>query len=407
MENASFGWLITATALVMLMQAGFALVESGSTRTKNAVNVMMKNYMDLCVGSIAFWLIGFGLMFGANSTGWIGTSEFMPTALAGGDAAFLLFQTVFAATAMTIASGAMAERTSYVGYVVSAALVCAVIYPVLGSWVWGGANGGSGWLADLGFIDFAGSTVVHSTGGWLALAGVLVLGPRAGRFGADGSLRAIPGHNLNSVALGGFLLWFGWFGFNAGGVFDASDAVGGIVLNTHLAACAGAVGALIADRFRNGKPLLTVTVNGSLGGLVGITAGCANLDPGSALIVGILAGTLVVAGEQVLVAMRIDDVVGAIPVHGFCGVWGTLAAGLFGRDTWMSVDQLGVQALGAGVCFLWVFPLSYLMFVLIDSLFGLRVDALGEQRGLDFAEHAEVGYPEFQQNVLHAGRDSL
>lgn len=399
------GWVVLASALVFFMQAGFALLESGMSRTKNAVNVMMKNYMDGCVGGIVYWLVGFGLMFGANATGWYGMSHFAPHEGQPWDFTFLLFQMMFAATAATIASGAMAERTRYSAYLVGAVVISGFIYPVFGSWVWSGTYGGQGWLAKLGFIDFAGSTVVHSVGAWCALAGILALGPRLGRFAVDGSPRVIPGHNLSLVALGGFILWLGWFGFNAGSTLAMNASLGLIALNTHLAAAAGALGAVLALRSTASPVLLSTTVNGSIGGLVGITAGCATMQPGYALITGLVAGFVVVLGMRLMERLRLDDVVGAVPVHGFAGVWGTLAAGLFFSGDLFNWERVGVQALGAGMAFAWAFPLALAMYLVLAKTVGLRTSSQDEQRGLDFAEHAEAGYPEFNQTQTYDGAE--
>ncbi|MEK1904972.1 MAG: ammonium transporter [Pseudomonas sp.] len=398
-------WVVLASALVFFMQAGFALLESGMSRAKNAVNVMMKNYMDGCVGGIVFWLVGFGLMFGANTTGWYGMSHFAPHDGEPWDFTFLLFQMMFAATAATIASGAMAERTRYAGYLVGAVVISGFIYPVFGSWVWSGAYGGQGWLAKMGFIDFAGSTVVHSVGAWCALAGILVLGPRLGRFAADGTPRAIPGHNLSLVTLGGFVLWLGWFGFNAGSTLAMNHSLGLIALNTHLAAAAGAIGAMLALRSTSSPLLLTTTINGSLGGLVGITAGCATMLPGYAILTGLVAGFVVVFGMRLLDSLGLDDVVGAVPVHGFCGIWGTLAAGLFFTGDLFSWARVSVQLIGSGVAFLWAFPMALAMYFIVAKTIGLRTSTQDEQRGLDFAEHAEVGYPEFNHAVTFDGTE--
>ncbi len=397
-EASNTAWVVIASALVFFMQAGFALLESGMSRSKNAVNVMMKNFMDACVGSLVFWLVGFGLMFGANASGWYGASHFAPNDGEPWDFTFLLFQMMFAATAATIASGAMAERTRYGAYLIGALLICGLLYPVFGSWAWGGAYGGQGWLAKLGFIDFAGSTVVHSVGAWCALAGILVLGPRLGRFAADGTTRLIPGHNLSLVTLGGFILWVGWFGFNAGSTLEMNVSLGLIALNTHLAA-AGALGAVLALRSTASPILLTTTVNGALGGLVSITAGCASMAPGFAVLTGLIAGLLVVYGMALMERWQLDDVVGAVPVHGFAGVWGTLAAGLFFAGDLFDVSRVGVQLLGVAAAFVWVFPLALLMYFILAKTIGLRVPALHEQRGLDFSEHAETGYPEFGQSL--------
>jgi Amt family ammonium transporter len=393
-------WLMTAAALVFLMQAGFALLESGMSRSKNSVNVLMKNLMDCCVGSLLFWCVGYGLMFGVNNNGLFGESHFMPVQMDDWGYSFLLFQMMFAATAATIASGAMAERTRFGGYLFGAAVITAVIYPVAGSWIWGGFHGGKGWLAELGFIDFAGSTVVHSVGAWCALAGILIVGPRLGRFPRNEKPRTLPGHNLNLVALGGFILWFGWFGFNGGSTASANVSIGLINLNTQLAACAGALGAVLGCRLTGQPMLLTGIVNGVLGGLVAITAGCATTTPDWALLTGLIGGAIAVIGMKILDAFRLDDVVGAVSVHGFCGVWGTLAAGLFFAADPFNADRVIVQMIGIGACFLWAF-IAALLYLLIAVFFGLRAETLHEQRGLDITEHAEIAYPEFNRQSAY------
>ncbi len=396
-------WVITAAALVFFMQAGFAFVESGMSRSKNAINVIMKNYTDVCFGSLVFWIVGYGLMFGTNASGWFGVDHFLLQDAKSEDYAFLFFQTMFAATAATIASGAMAERTRYWAYIVGSMVIIGLIYSVFGSWAWGSYYDGKGWLSEMGFIDFAGSTVVHSIGGWAALAGIIVLGPRLGKFGPKGEVRNIAGHNLSSVALGGFILWLGWFGFNAGSTVSATVDIGLIALNTHLAAAAGAVGAVLMMALVQRKIFMTMTVNGSLGGLVGITAGCASMTPGFAATTGFIAGILVVLGSYALDKLRLDDVVGAVPVHGIAGAWGTLAAGLFNAGDLFNMNQVFVQMVGIVAAFLWAFPVALLAYWLIDRTIGLRTDTQHEQRGLDFTEHHEVGYPEFQVEQLHKG----
>lgn len=394
-------WIITAGALVFFMQAGFALLESGLARSKNAVNVIMKNYTDACIGTLIFWMFGFGLMFGDNPSGWIGTDHFFPNEGQPQDFTLMFFQTMFAATAVTIASGAMAERTSFNGYLLGAVGITLIIYPVFGSWVWGGLFGGSGWLAKMGFIDFAGSTVVHSVGGWCALAGIIVLGPRLGRFSESGESRPIPGHNLILMALGGFILWVGWFGFNGGSTASAGVSIGLINLNTQLAAAAGAV-SVIAVSTLMGKPVLASnTVNGSIGGLVAITAGCASMDPGFAVVTGLLAGIFLLLGIKFLETLHLDDVVGAVSVHGICGAWGTLAAGLFLKDNLFTLDQTLIQIVGILAAFIWALPAGLIMYYVIDKTVGLRVSGTDERRGLDYTEHYELGYPEFQEQLLH------
>jgi Amt family ammonium transporter len=397
-------WLIAAGALVFFMQAGFALLESGMSRAKNAINVIMKNYCDMCFGAVAFWAVGFGLMFGANPSGWIGTDKFLLHAVAEADYGMLFFQMMFAATAATIVSGAIAERTKFSGYIVGSIIITGLIYPVFGAWAWGSLYSGEGWLKSMGFIDFAGSTVVHSVGGWAALAAVLVVGPRLGRFGPDGKARPVLGHNLTSVALGGFILWLGWFGFNGGSTAMATVSIGKIVLNTHLAGAAGAIGALAILKLARQPVLMTAAVNGSIAGLVGITAGCHVMEPVFALLTGFVAGALSVMAGWWMESRRLDDVVGAVSVHAVGGVWGTLAAGLFKTGALFDMHQLGVQALGCAVAFVWSFSASLAMYWLLKRAIGMRASTLDEQRGLDFSEHYEIGYPEFQQEAVHRGK---
>ena len=394
-------WLVMAGALVFLMQAGFALIESGMSRAKNSINVIMKNYSDVCFGSAIFGLVGFGIMFGSNYNGLFGTDHFWMSGFTDYDYSLLFFQTMFAATAATIVSGAMAERTQFFPYLIGSMLIMGLIYPVFGSWSWGSLYAGSGWLKDLGFVDFAGSTVVHSIGAWCALAGIIVVGPRLGRFDRFGKARQIPGHNITLVVLGGFILWFGWFGFNGGSTLGADVSLGKIALNTQLAAACGVMGVIAALRISH-KPILThKIINGSLGGLVAVSAGCATMDPRFAMLTGLVAGIVVIISTQLLEYLQIDDVVGAVPVHGFCGVWGTLAAGAFYEGNLFDPHLILVQFVGTAVAFLWAFPMAYLAFRLIKSVTGLRSPSLHEQRGLDFSEHDEVGYPEFQKQTLH------
>ncbi len=402
LEYQNIAWIIWGGVLVFFMQAGFALLESGSVRAKNTVNVMMKNYTDMCIGGLAFYLVGFGLMMGTNDSGFFGTDHFMPVNLSNMDWALMFFQMMFAATAVTVASGAMAERVSFVGYAVAACLICLFIYPVFASWVWGGYFGGTGWLAELGFIDFAGSTVVHSIGGWLALAGILVIGPRLGRFAPDGTPRLIAGHNMTLVALGGFILWFGWFGFNAGSTLSITGNIGLIAVNTFVAAISAVVSYMLISKALNKAILLSDSVNASLIGLVSITAGCATTTPIFAVIIGAAASVIYILSTQALLKLKIDDVVSAVAVHGFGGAWGTLAAGLFYSDDLFNLSRVGVQALGVGVALVWGLGLGLVMYKLIDISFGLKASRLHEQRGLDYTEHAEIGYPEFQKQIFDA-----
>lgn len=396
---ADIVWVSVAAALVFFMQAGFALLEGGSTRAKNATNVIMKNYADLCFGLLAFWAVGFGLMFGSNPSGWWGTDHFAMDSKAGNEAVFFVFQAMFAATAATIVSGAVAERMRFWPYVVCSIIITGLIYPVFGSWVWGSFYEGSGWLADRGFIDFAGSTVVHSVGGWCALAGAIVVGPRLGRFSSAGTPRVIPGHNLPLAALGVFVLWLGWFGFNGGSTLAASTDVGTVLMNTQLAAVSGVMGTLFM-LFISRQPISTLTtLNGGLAGLVAITAGCASISATSSVITGFIGGIVMVLAGALLDRLKIDDVVGAVPVHGFAGAWGTLAAGIFHAEDSFNLARIGTQALGIGAAFVWTFSTSLVLFLALKALVGVRASTMHEQHGLDHTEHADVGYPEFQPSL--------
>ncbi len=385
--------------LFFFMQAGFAMVETGFTRAKNAVNIMMKNLMDFSMGSIAYWALGFGLMFGISKTGWFGTSSFfLSDYTPDGDPwvlAFWMFQVVFAATAATIVSGAMAERTKFSGYLIYSVLISAFIYPVFGSWAWGGLYKGGGWLEGLGFIDFAGSTVVHSVGGWAALAGAIVLGPRLGKYDSKGNIKPILGHNIPLAALGVFILWLGWFGFNPGSTTAASKDIAMIFVNTNLAAAAGCVFAMFTSWIKFGKPEAGMSLNGALAGLVAITAGCASVSPSSAIIIGSVAGVMVVFSVVFIDRIRIDDPVGAISVHGVNGAWGTLAAGIFNMGG-TSFKIIGVQALGIASAFVWTFVMAFIVFKVIDMTIGLRVSPEEEAEGLDYVEHGGNAYPDFE-----------
>ena len=398
-------WVLFAAFLVFWMQAGFAMLETGFTRAKNAANILMKNLMDFSVASIAYWAVGFAIMFGVSASGIIGTSGFF---LAGNfehlslgipKLAYWIFQVVFAGAAATIVAGAMAERTKFTSYLIYSFIISAIIYPVVGHWIWGG-----GWLGKLGFSDFAGSTVVHSVGGWAALMGTVILGPRIGKFNKDGSANAIPGHNIPLAALGVFILWLGWFGFNPGSTISATGSntalIAKIAVNTNLSAAAGSIAAMLLVWVMYGKPDASMTMNGALAGLVAITAPCDSVAPVSAVIIGIIAGILVVLGVAFLDKIRVDDPVGAVPVHGMNGVWGTLAVGLFhsekGLFTGGGISQLGVQALGAISIFSFVAVTMGIVFFLIKKTIGLRVSPDEEGEGLDVAEHSMESYPEFR-----------
>ena len=398
-SHLDYVWTLVAAALVFFMQAGFAMVESGFTRAKNAINIMMKNLMDFAVGSIAFWAIGFGIMFGVTGTGWFGTDGFFLSDFKiGGDPwvlAFWMFQVVFAATAATIVSGAMAERTKFIGYIVYSVAISAFIYPVFGSWAWGSLFHGGGWLEGLGFIDFAGSTVVHSIGGWAALAGAIVIGPRIGKYGKDGKVKAIPGHNIPLAALGVFILWLGWFGFNPGSTTAGTKDIAMIFVNTNLAAAAGSITAMLTAWGIFKKPEVGMSLNGALAGLVAITAGCNNVSPTSSVIIGAIAGIVVVLSVLFVDRIHIDDPVGAISVHGVCGAWGTLAAGLFNIGG-ATAKIIGVQLIGIGAAFAWSFGVCFLLFTVIKMTIGLRVSADEELEGLDYTEHGGHAYNDFQ-----------
>lgn len=394
--NLNWTWTLIAAAMVFFMQAGFAMVEAGFTRAKNAGNILMKNVMDFSMGILAFWAVGFAFMFGEGSL--VGTTNFFGLGLADWDWTFFMFQGVFAATAATIVSGAMAERTKFGSYLVASFILTAFIYPVFGHWAWGSLFGqATGWMENLGFIDFAGSTVVHSVGGWAALAAAIVLGPRIGKF-KDGKASAIPGHSIPLAALGVFILWFGWFGFNSGSTTTGTSEIGLIAVNTCLAAGAASILALVTSMFLFKKADIGMTLNGALAGLVGITAGCANVDPWAAVVIGIIAGILVVFSVLFIDSLQIDDPVGAVSVHGVCGAWGTLAAGIFNAEKLFDIKIIGVQALGVAVAFAVAFFGGLIMFNVIKAVMGLRVSAEEEMEGLDVGEHGYSAYPEFQSH---------
>lgn len=396
-------WTLISAFLVFFMQAGFAMVEAGFTQAKNAANIVMKNLMDFAIGSLAFWAVGFALMFGAGNlligkSGFFTVGDFSHLGLAIPVSAFFIFQTVFAGTSATIVSGAMAERTKYSSYLVFSAVISGFIYPVVGHWVWGG-----GWLGKLGFLDFAGSTVVHSVGGWAALAGTLLLGPRVGRYNPDGSKNPVPGHNLVYSALGVFILWFGWFGFNAGSTLSGTNlAIADIAVTTNLSAAAGAMVAMLTSWTIHGKADVGMTMNGALAGLVGITAGCAYVSPLSSVIIGGLSGLIVVLSVEFFDIVHVDDPVGAISVHGVCGVFGTLAVGLFAKNGGLffggGYQLLSVQALGVASVFAWTFAASLLLFYAVKAIWGLRVPKNEELEGLDINEHGAWAYPDTYNN---------
>ncbi|MDN3593342.1 ammonium transporter [Zunongwangia endophytica] len=390
-------WIIICGILVFFMQAGFTLVEAGFTRAKNTSNIIMKNLMDLSVGSLAFWAIGYTIMYGDSIGSFIGTPSLFYDVR--GDMHNLFFQTVFCATAATIVSGAIAERTKFSTYLIFSLLLTTVIYPISGHWVWQG----DGWLTGLGFIDFAGSTVVHSVGGWAALVAAALVGPRIGKY-TDGKSNALPGHNMLYGALGVFILWLGWFGFNPGSELaisgDSANNVAGIVITTNLAAAAGAVVALFLTWIRYGKADISMTLNGALAGLVGITAGCAAVDPMGAFIIGIVSGIVVVFSiEFIDKVLKIDDPVGAISVHGVVGAVGTLLVGVFATDGGLlyggGFAQLGVQAIGVVSIGAWAMITTFILLSILKAVMGLRVTEKEELDGLDIHEHGIDSYPEF------------
>ncbi len=392
-------WVLLGTVLVFFMQAGFAMVETGFTRAKNAGNIVMKNLMDFCLGSAAFWIIGFGLMFGLNAAGdahpFIGIPDFFIMRDYGSaipSFAFVMFQTVFCATAATIVSGAMAERTRFISYCIYSVVISALIYPVSGHWIWGG-----GWLAQLGFHDFAGSTAVHMVGGVAAFWGAKIIGPRIGKYDSDNRAQAIPGHSLTLGALGVFILWFCWFGFNGGSTIslsgdDSQLGASAIFFNTNLAAAFAAIATMALTWVRYKKPDVSMTLNGALAGLVGITAGCDAVSPFGAAAIGIISGVVVVfAVEYFEKVAHIDDPVGAISVHGICGALGTVFVGVFAVDGGLlyggGFALLGVQALGVAAVIGWVSLTMVSLFLLLHKTIGLRVSHAEEIAGLDLKEH--------------------
>ncbi|KIL50169.1 ammonium transporter [Jeotgalibacillus alimentarius] len=399
-------WVMIAAILVFFMHAGFAMVESGFTRAKNTLNILLKNILTISIGSVLYFLVGYGIMFG-SSNGFFGTTGF---ALSGvEDVGFFLFQAVFAATCATIISGAVAERMKLSSYLILTVLMTGAIYPVVGHWVWGG-----GWISELGFVDFAGSTVVHLTGAVGAFAAVAFLGARIGKYEGK-KVNAIPGHNIPIGALGVFILWFGWFGFNGGSSLAADPTLVPVVISTTLLSASGGViaSALYTKiRFKQIDP--SITLNGALGGLVGITAGTANVSLIGAVVIGLVAGVILVEGIRFIdVVLKKDDPVGAIAVHGICGIWGTLAVGLFDTANGLfyggGASLLGVQAIGVGAVILWTgLAVSAVVFIL-KSAGGIRVSREEEITGLDYAEHGSNAY-ELKESLVSStatGGDTL
>ena len=389
-------WMLLSGILVFFMQAGFTLVEAGMTRPKNAINIAMKNLLDISVGSITYWLVGYSLMYGDTSNGW-----FFWSGLFQGEGADLFFQTMFAATAATIVSGAIAGRTKFETYAIFTVIMTAIIYPISGGWQWQG----SGWLTELGFIDFAGSSIVHGVGGFAALVGAYMVGPRLGKY-VDGKVMPIGGSNMISATLGVFILWLGWFGFNGGSqlAWGGDDAIGAstVVLVTNLAAAAGAMGALLTTWIYLGKPNIAHTLNGGLAGLVSITAGCGNMTAGGAVMAGLIGGIIVVFSiELIEKKLKVDDAIGAVSVHGVAGFWGTIVIGLWGVDgatgiglfNGGGVGQLIAQLTGAVSYMVWAIVTSFIVFAALKYSIGLRVTEEEEIGGLDMSEHGQIAYP--------------
>ena len=391
-------WMLLSGILVFFMQAGFTLVESGMTRSKNAVNIAMKNLLDICVGSLTYWFVGYSLMYGDSSNGW-----FFWSGILQGDGADLFFQTMFAATAATIVSGAIAGRTKYSTYAIFTVVMTAFVYPIAGGWEWNG-----GWLNtafEAEFIDFAGSSIVHGVGGFSALVAAFMVGPRIGKY-VDGKVVPIPGHNQILTTLGVFILWLGWFGFNGGSqlAWGGDDAIGAsaVVVVTNLAAAAGALGALITTWIWYGKPNLAQTLNGALAGLVSITAGCGNMTEVGAVLAGLIGGVIVVFSiEFIEKKLKIDDAIGAASVHGVAGFWGTIVIGLWGVSGEEAIGlfngggsaQFVAQLVGALSYMLWAVVLSFVVFGILKATIGLRVTEEEEIAGLDVSEHGSIAYP--------------
>lgn len=422
------GWLLIAAFLVFFMQAGFAMLEAGFVRSKNVANILMKNILDVSAGAIAFWAVGWGIAYGFSgdaTNGFFGNGHFFLVGF--DDWASWIFQFAFAATAATIVSGAMAERTAFRAYLLYSVFITAFIYPVVVHWVWDG----NGWLTAFtdnpigpnGYLDFAGSSVVHMVGGFAGLMGAIFVGPRIGKYGPNGSINPIPGHSISLAALGVFILWFGWYGFNPGSTLGLTggfaELAAKVAVNTTLAAGTGAVACAFLSSMKTGKFDMGLTLNGALGGLVAITAPCAVVDPWAAIVIGGIAAPVVIFGIQALDRVRIDDPIGAVAVHGFAGVWGVMSVGLFATKDGIAAayaetdsyglllgggaEQLGIQALGVLAVAGWTIVTSGLLFAVIKYTVGLRVSPEEEEQGLDLGEHGVEAYPDFQPSPAMSG----
>ena len=409
-------WVLLCAALVFLMEGGFAFLEAGFIRAKNSLNIVMKVFTDCTLGMLAYWAVGFAIMFGLDRAGLFGTSGFF---LGGGMDhiklripvyAYYIFQAAFAMAVASIVSGAVAERMKFSTYMIFTVLITGLIYPVSGHWVWGA----DGWLAKMGMLDFAGSAAVHAVGGWCALAAVLVLGPRMGRYSDDGSINVMPAHNMHLAFLGTFILWFGWFGFNPGSSLSGLDMnIARIAVTTNLAAAAGGTSGALFTMIRWGKPDPSMAINGALAGLAAITAGCAYVSPLSAVIIGLIAGVLVVLAVGFFDRIKADDPVGAIAVHGVNGTWGALAVGIFAEKGGLlyggGLKMLGVQALGVFSVSIWAFAATFILFVILKKIMGIRVTPEEEAEGLDINEHGIPAYTELTAPPIYGsghGHDS-
>jgi ammonium transporter, Amt family len=401
-------WVLIAAFLVMFMQAGFGMVEAGFLRAKNTCNILAKNFMDYCLACLMFFVFGYAVMWG-NGSSLIGTGGWAMEGAANPSGvpiwAFWLFQAAFCGAAASIVAGGMASRMKFPAYLVYTVVISALVYPLVGHWVWNA----KGWLATMGFGDFAGSTVVHATGGWAAFIGTVILGPRVGKY-VNGKVKAILGHSIPLACLGVFILWFGWFGFNPGstlGVFADGGAKAALVAaNTNLSAASAAISAMAVIWIIGGKPDLGMTMNGALAGLVAVTGPCAFISPWAAIVIGLIAGVIVVLGALLLDRIHVDDPVGAVPVHGMNGIWGTLCVGIFGQKSLGlandgllyggGLKQLGIQALGVFTVAAFVVVVMGLTFLAIKETIGLRVPQAEELRGLDIGEHGMEAYAGFQ-----------
>ena len=387
-NNLNVVWIIASAAMVFFMQAGFTALESGLVRAKNYINVAIKNFVDMVFAMLAFYLTGYAFMFGSDYLGILGIDRFLLSGnMSDYDYAFFIFQAVFAGTAATIISGAVAERMKFGGYIFVSFSVSALIYPISGHWVWGDG----GWLAEKGFVDFAGSTVVHSVGAWLGLVGAYMLGPRIGRYDENGKPIKIHESSLQIATIGVFILWFGWFGFNGGSTLTGDGSIAKVIVNTNLSAAIGAITATIASKIMHSKIRVALVLNGGLGGLVAITAGCNAVEPLGALIIGAIAGVIVIFGDILLEKIKIDDPIGAIAVHGFAGAFGTIALALVAPVEALpakdAFEQLGVQILGVVSIFIYSILAGFIIFYILKSTNNLRVDKEHELKGLNVSEH--------------------